>query len=130
VRSVFHWSLGGSGIEVDGQTWVRAKGDVEAPVRGFLLGDVSLRELIADARGTILALEVPERPLSDLPVALLPDKLNPDGRVYLSFDVVSYPDFTGAKAAIHGSDLRWDDIGPIEVFGSAMSAEDTTLRVD
>lgn len=130
VLSVFHWNLGGSGLEVGGETWARAKGDVEAPVRGFLLGDVSLRDLVADARGTVIALEVPERSLADLPPALLPDELDPDGQVYFSFDVVSHPQFTGAKVAFHGTKLRWDDIGPIELYASGVSSEDTTVRVD
>lgn len=130
LLSIFHWSLGGTGLEVDGETWARAKGDVEAPVRGFLLGDVSLRELVSDARGTVIALEVPERSLADLPPALLPDALDPDGRVYFSLDVVSHPQFTGAKVVFHGTELRWDDIGPLELYASGVSSEDTTVRVD
>lgn len=128
--SVFHWSMGAKGLQVANEPWARAKGDVEAPIRGLLLGDVSLREFLAQARGTVIALEVDERKLSDLPPALLPPELDPDGSVYLSLDVVSYPQFTGAKSSFHGKGLRWEDSGPVEVFASAMSADETTARID
>lgn len=128
--SVFHWSMGAKGLQVANQSWARAKGDIEAPIRGLLLGEVSLREFLAEARGTVIALEVDERELGDLPPALLPPELDPKGSVALSLDVVSYPQFTGAKSTFHGKGLRWEDAGPVEVFASAMSAEDTTARVD
>jgi len=128
--SVFHWSMGATGLQVDQETWARAKGDIEAPIRGLLLGKVPLRQFLTEARGTVIALEVPERQLRDLPPALLPEELDRAGTVYLSLDVVSYPQFTGAKSAFHAKGLRWEDAGPIEVFASAMSADETALRVD
>lgn len=128
--SVFHWSMGANGLQVAGETWARAKGDVEAPIRGLLLGKVPLRKFLAEARGTVIALEIPERQLKDLPPALLPEELDREGSVYLSLDVVSYPQFTGAKSAFHAKGLRWNDAGPIEIFASAMSADETALRVD
>lgn len=128
--SVFHWSMGAAGLQVDGETWARAKGDIEAPIRGFLLGKVPLRTFLAEARGTVIALEVPERKLKDLPPALLPEALDPEGTAYISLDVVSYPQFTGAKSIFHAQGLRWNDAGPIEIFASAMSADTTAVRVD
>lgn len=128
--SVARWGLGGRGLEVDGQTWLRASGDVHAPVRAFLLADLSARELVQQTWGTLVSLEVPERPLSDLPKGLLPAGLDPNGSIYLSADVTRTEGFSGAKLWFHGSEIIYDDIGPFEVFVSAVSADDTAAIVN
>lgn len=128
--SVVRWGLGGRGLEVDGQTWLRARGDVRAPVRGFLLAEVSPRELVQQTSGTLISLEVPERPLRDLPKGLLPEGLDPEGSLYLSADVTRTEGFSGAKLWFHGAEIIYDDIGPLEVFVSAVSAADTAAVVN
>lgn len=123
------WGLGGAGLKVGSDTWLRARGDVRGPVRGFLLGDIALKELVQNTWGTLVSLEVPDRAFSELPEALLPRELGRDGSVYMSLDVTREASFSGAKFWANVSNLQWDDIGPVEIFASAVSSNDTVLNV-
>lgn len=128
--SVARWGLGGKGLQVGGQTWLRAHGDVRAPVRDFLLEKISMRSLVQQTWGAPISLEIPNRPLADLPEGLLPKELDPSGSVYLSLDVTRTEDFAGAKLWFNATDILWEDIGPLQLFASAVSAADTSLVVN
>lgn len=123
------WGLGGAGLKVGYDTWLRARGDVRGPVRGFLLGKIPLRELVQNTWGTLISLEVPDRPFRDLPTALLPKELGRDGSLYMSLDVTREEAFSGAKFWANVSNFTWEDIGPLEIFASAVSSNDTVLNV-
>lgn len=128
--SVARWGLGGNGLQVDGKTWLRAHGDVRAPARAFLLGELSFAELAQQTWGVPISLEVPNRPLSDLPAGLLPKELDPDGSVYMSLDMTRTEEFTGAKFWFNATDIVWDDVGPLQFFVSAVSSNDTSVVVN
>lgn len=128
--SWIRWGFGEEGITVAGEPWIYARGDAKAPIRDFLLGRGNVNSLLTTTTGDILSLEIPKRSLRDLPAAVLPAELGKDGTVYLAVDVTRTDTFSGAKVTFHGADLKWDTFGPVELYGSALSANDTVLHLD
>lgn len=123
------YSLGGKGLTLDGETWLRASGSLRSPIREFLLEEVTLRDAIASTWGNILSIEVPERRLKEIPGRFVPSSIDPETVVYLSADLTKEEFFTGAKISFSANELTFGDVGPVNVTVSAVSSADTQILV-
>lgn len=125
--SVFHWGLGGGGIQLGDETWLRARGDIVAPIQDFLGTDLDPATFLERIQGTPLALEFPDRSFKDLPQGLLPAELGEDGTVRFWVDASRTETFTGVKVRLEGSDIEYADTGPFQVSLTADSSQDTSF---